>query len=109
MSVRHDHEHERTERKTSRLQPTHTRVGAFPQSHPGLCGTLVGPDKDTHAVGARTRRPTNDNTTKTSLKTNVLSAKPGVNTHLETCMVAEPVRETGDLRRIVELREQTRR
>ena len=70
MSVRHDHEHECTERKTSRLQPTHTRVGALPQSHPGLCGTLVGPGKDSKEEGfgwpdtSSTRRPTtNDNST----------------------------------------------
>ena len=50
MSVRHDHEHERTEHNMSRLQPTHRRVGALPQSHPGLCGTPVGPGKDTHGT-----------------------------------------------------------
>ena len=116
MSVRHDHEHERTERKTSRLQPTHTtRVGALPQSLPGL-GTLVGPGKDTHgtpvprrkAVGGRTsstiRRPTNDNTTKTSLKTNVLSAKPGVDTlgnlQILSCGKHGTARQTGFVPRL---------
>ena len=37
--------------------------------------------------------------TQTSVKTNVLSAT-SADTHLETYMVAEPVRETGDLRRV---------
>ena len=85
MSVRHDHEHERTERKTSRLQPTHTSVGVLPQSHPGLCGTQVGPGKDTHgtpvpqrrkAVSGPTQAPRDDPRQKTQ--------PPGVDTHLET-------------------------
>ena len=51
MNVRHDHEHERTECKTSQLQPTRTTtVGALPQSHPGLCGTPMGPGKHTHST-----------------------------------------------------------
>ena len=52
MSVKHDHEHERTEHLMPRLQPTTTprTVGALQQSHPGLCGTLVGPGKDTHGT-----------------------------------------------------------
>ena len=54
------------------------------------------------------RPPTNDNTTRTSLKTNVLSSA-SADTHLESYMVAEPVREAGDLRRdVVKLRERTR-
>ena len=87
-------EHERTEHKTSRHQQhTQTRVGALLQSHPGLCGTPVGPGKDTHGTpvpeqgrpsggptSSTTRRQTNDNPRKTSLKTNVLPAKPGVDT-----------------------------
>ena len=84
MSAKHDHEHERTEHKTSRLQPTHTRVGALPQSHLGLCGTLVDPGKDTHAtpvplrrkaVGGRTQAPRHDRRPKTTRQTrsNVLS------------------------------------
>ena len=55
----------------------------------------MGPGKDTHGTPVpRQGRPwvarhklhatTTDHTTKTSLKTNVLSAKPGVDTHLET-------------------------
>ena len=40
MSVRHDAEHARTERKTSRL-----RDGSLSQGHPGLCDTPVGPSK----------------------------------------------------------------
>ena len=71
---------------------TPRRVGALPQSHPGLCGTSVGPGKDTHgtqvpyregrgwSAAASTKTTTNDNKTPTSLKTNLLSAKPGVDT-----------------------------
>ena len=64
--------------KTSRLQPTHTRVGALPQSHAGLCGTLVVPGKDTHgtpvplrrkAVGGRTQAPRHDRRPKTTRQT----------------------------------------
>ena len=48
MSVRHDHEHERTKRKTSRLQPTHTtRIGALPKSPPWTW----------HTGGSRQRHP----------------------------------------------------
>ena len=57
---------------TTPSTPTTTprRVGALPQCHPGLCGTLVGPGKDAHGTlmpdreGRRwpdvtsTRRPT---------------------------------------------------
>ena len=50
MSAEHDHEHERTEHTMSRLQPTHTIVGALPQGHPGLWGTPVGPGKETHGT-----------------------------------------------------------
>ena len=36
--------------------PTHTtRVGALPQSHPGLCGTPVGPGNDTHGTPVPTQ------------------------------------------------------
>ena len=92
----------------SRLQPAHKRVGALPQGHPGLCGTLVGPGKDTHgtpvllrrkAAGGPTEAPrddhktTHDNTTKTGLR--------------HTCFQeTSAVRETGDLRRLVKLRQQ---
>ena len=44
------YEHERKARTTSRLQQHTTRVGALPQSHPGLCSTPVGPSKDTHGT-----------------------------------------------------------
>ena len=42
----------------SETTPTTTqrRVGALPQSHPGLCGTLVGPGKDTHGTPVPLRR-----------------------------------------------------
>ena len=47
--------------------------------------------------------------TKKSIELNVLSGT-GVAIHFESYMVAEPVPETGDLRRdVVELRERTRR
>ena len=51
MSVKHDHEHQRKD-ATTPTTPTTTqrRLGALPQSHPGLCGTLVGPGKDTHGT-----------------------------------------------------------
>ena len=73
-------------------QPHTIRVGALPQSHPGLCGTPVGPGKDTHGTPVpkqegcgwpattSTKTQTNDDKTQTSLKTDVLSAKPGVDT-----------------------------
>ena len=90
--------------------PTHTtRVGALPQSHPGLCGTLVGAGKDTHgtpvplrrkAVGGPTATPRDDPRQTCFQRNQVL-------THLETDMVAKPVRETGDPRRAVTLRERT--
>ena len=51
MSVMHDHEHElkaHTRRHDSNKHTT--RVVALPQSHPGLCGTPVGPGKDTHGT-----------------------------------------------------------
>ena len=56
MSVKHVHEHERTEHTMSRFQATQRRVGALPQSHLGLCGTLVGPGKDTHGTPVLLRR-----------------------------------------------------
>ena len=119
MSVTHDHEHERTERKTSRLQPTHTpRVGSSPQSHPGLCGTPVVPARTptVHRCPNREGRgwpdKVHDKTTDTrqrQVSRQTCFQPPGDDTHLETYMVVEPVRETGDLRRdVVKLREQSR-
>ena len=84
-------------------QPTHTRVGALQQSHPGLCGTLVGPGKDTHgtpvppwrkAVGGPTQAPrhdppTNDNTTKTRSQDKRALSHQVLTRDLETYMVAE--------------------
>ena len=47
-------ERERKEHMMSRLQahqqPHEERVGALPQSHTELCGTPVGPGKDTHGT-----------------------------------------------------------
>ena len=84
MSVRHDHEHERTERKTSRLQPTNTtRVG-----------TPVGPGKNnprytSAQTGKAVGGPTSSTTrrqTKTSLKRNGAFSETRCG-HLETYMV----------------------
>ena len=76
MSVRHDPEHMRTERKTSRLQPTHTQG----LGHPGLCDTPVGPGRTPtvrgKAVGGLTAPRRNDQQTthdRQGLETNVLS------------------------------------
>ena len=42
------HQHVRMRRQDDRRRTNRThRVGALPQSHPGLCGTLLGPGKDT--------------------------------------------------------------
>ena len=51
------HKHVRSRRQDDRRRTnrTHT-VGALPQSHPGLCGTLVGPSKDTHGTPVPLRR-----------------------------------------------------
>ena len=76
MSVKHDHEHERTEHMMPRLQQPHQRtVGALPQSRPGLCGTLVDLGKDTNGTPVFLRRKavgvhetTNDNKTKADLE-----------------------------------------
>ena len=82
-------------------------TGGFRQGHPRYtsapaeegCGW---PDTSS------TRRPTtNDNTTDKVLRQTCFQRNQ-VLTHLETYMVAEPVRETRDLRRIVKLRQQGR-
>ena len=45
------HKHVRKRRQADRRRTDRAhRVGALPPSHPGLCGTLVGPGKDTHAT-----------------------------------------------------------
>ena len=85
-SVKHDHEHERNATTPTTPTTTYRRVGAVPQSHPGLCGTPVGPSKDTHGTpvpdregrgwqtkSSTKRPPTNDNKTKTTFESNVLS------------------------------------
>ena len=47
----------RSRRQDDRRRANHThRVSALPQSHPGLCGTLVGPGKDTHGSPVPLRR-----------------------------------------------------
>ena len=79
-------------------------------------GTPPVPDREGRGwPETSTRRPqTDDNKTPTgnktpaSLESNVLSAT-SADTHLGSFMVAEPVRETGDLRRdFVKLRERMR-
>ena len=45
----------RREDDSRRTNRTH-RVGALPQSHPVLCGTLMGPTKDTHGTPVPLRR-----------------------------------------------------
>ena len=119
MSVMYDHEHERKAHTTSRLQQHTTSFGALPQSHPGLCGTPVGPGKDTHGTPVPDQgRPwvahnqlhdtTTDYTTDKVLRQTCFQRNQ-VLRHLDTYMVAEPVAETGDLRRdVVKLREQGR-
>ena len=56
MSVKHEHGHGHDDHPTSRLQPPQQRLGALLQSHPGLCGTPVGPGKDTHGTLVPLRR-----------------------------------------------------
>ena len=101
MSAKHDHEHERTEHTMSRLQPTQTRSGALPQSHPGLCGTLVGPDKDTHgtpvplrrtAVGGPTQAPRDDHRQhdKDKVLGQMCFQETVVDIHLESYMLCPP-------------------
>ena len=108
MSVKHDTEHVRTERKTKQLQPTHTRVGPLSKGHPALCDTPVGPGRTpTVHGGPYAERPwvarqlhdvTTDkrHTTEKGLETNVLSVnkfrmtlQPSANQHLGTYMVAD--------------------
>ena len=51
------HKHVRKRRRDDRRRTNRThRVVALPQSHPGLCGTLVGPGKDTHSTPVPLRR-----------------------------------------------------
>ena len=59
-------EHERKARTTSRLQRTQQGFGVLPQSHPGLCGTPVGPGKDTHGTPVPLRRKAVGGPTATS-------------------------------------------
>ena len=46
----HDHAQEHDYLTTSRLQQPRQWVGVLSKSHPGLCGTPVGPCKDTHGT-----------------------------------------------------------
>ena len=71
------HKHVRTPRQDDRRRTNRTqRVGALPQSHFGLCGTLVGPGKDTPGTPVPLRRgavggpqpASHDNTETTRLR-----------------------------------------
>ena len=51
------HKHVCKRRQDDRRRTNRTyRVGALPQSHPGLFGTLVGPGKDTHGTSVPLRK-----------------------------------------------------
>ena len=53
------HKHVRKPRQHDRRRTNSThRVGVLPQSHPGLCGTLVGPSKDTRGTPVPLQRKT---------------------------------------------------
>ena len=56
MIVEHEHEHVHDDHITSRHSQPQQSVGALSQSHPGICGTLVGPGKDTHDTPVPLRR-----------------------------------------------------
>ena len=121
MSVKHDHERERHDsnntndhtkkgwRYATESSWTLWHTGGSRQGHPRYTSVTTEEGCGWPEVTSTDRRPRNDNKTKTSLEINVLSAT-GVVIHLESFTVAEPVPETGDLRRdVVELRERTRR
>ena len=76
MSVKHDHEHERTEHKMSPLQPTYRRAGAESlwalwhnggsrQGHPRYTSASTEESHGWPDTSSTRRPPTNDNTTKT--------------------------------------------
>ena len=92
-------------------------AGALPQSHPGLCGTPTVyrgcPHKDTRGTPVpKQARPWvarrnlhEDDQRRTTTRHRQASRETcfqsqDTDTHLGTYMVAEPVRETGDLRRV---------
>ena len=87
-------------------QPHTIRVGALPQSHPGLCGTLVGPGKDTHGTSVPKQgrlwvaKMTSDKRQQDTDKSQDKRAFSETRCWQETYMVAEPVRETGDQRKV---------
>ena len=83
---------------------THTtRVGALPQSHPGLCGTPVGPGKDTHGtpvpeqgrLWVARQAPRHDDKQTTTRQRQVsrqtCCQRNQVLTHLETYMSGVPI------------------
>ena len=116
LHMRAKHEHERTEDKMSRPQPTHRRVGVtldsvahwwVPARTPTVHQCPQG-----KAVGGPTHAPRDDHRQHDKDKSLRLMCfqETGVDTHLESYVVAEPAPQTGDLRRdVVKRREQTRR
>ena len=126
MSVKHDHEHERKAQMMSRLQHQQPHKEGL-----ALCPRVIL-DSVAHCwVSARTptvhqclhggrpwvaRHKLHETTTdkrqhdKDKVLRQMCFQETGVDTHLQSYMAAEPVREAGDLRRdVVKLREQTRR
>ena len=94
MSAEHDHEHERTGHKTSRLQPTHNKGWCFatvtlgyvahrwvPARTPTVHRCFHGgrPGVARHKLHETTHDKRQHD--RQGLETNVLSAKPGVDTH----------------------------
>ena len=57
MTEEKAHKHVRKRRQEDRRRTNRThRVGALPRCHPGLCGPLVGPGKDTQGTPVPPRR-----------------------------------------------------
>ena len=91
-------------------QPHTVRVGALPQSHPGLCGTPVGPGRDTHGtpvpkqgrlwVARNNLHEDSGKRQQDTDKSQDRHAFSETRCWQETYMVAEPVRETGDQRKV---------
>ena len=86
------HKHVRSRRQDDRSRTNHTHtVGALPQSHPGLCGTLVGPNKDTHGAPVPLRREAVGGPRHAPRDTTKTTRPRFTAPRLGTNMVAEPV------------------
>ena len=83
MSVKHEHEHD--DHITSRLHQPQQWVRALSQSHLGLCGTPVGPGKDTHGTLGPVRGKAVGGPTNASRDTTAQDHKTG----LESIVFAE--------------------